>query len=39
LAKAFAELHGGRLMIESAPSVGTTIRLLLPASRCLKAAA
>jgi len=39
LAKAFAELHGGRLVIESVPSVGTTIRLLLPASRCLKAAA
>jgi len=39
LARAFAELHGGRLVITSAPSVGTTVRLLLPAARCLKAAA
>jgi PAS domain S-box-containing protein len=33
LAKAFVELHGGRLVIESAPHGGTTIRLRLPAER------
>jgi len=30
LARAFTELHGGRLEIESAPGVGTTMRLILP---------
>ena len=30
LARAFTELHGGRLEIDSAPGVGTTMRLILP---------
>jgi two-component system cell cycle sensor histidine kinase PleC len=30
LARAFTELHGGRLEIESAPGIGTTMRLILP---------
>jgi signal transduction histidine kinase len=30
LAKAFTELHGGRLEIDSAPGVGTTIRMVIP---------
>ena len=33
LAAAFAELHGGRVELDSAPGVGTTAKLLLPASR------
>lgn len=39
LAKAFIELHGGALKIDSTPNVGTTVRLLLPPSRCMKIAA
>jgi len=39
LAKAFAELHGGRLVIDSVPSIGTEVRLVLPAARILKAVA
>jgi signal transduction histidine kinase/HAMP domain-containing protein len=31
LSKLFAELHGGRLMIESAPGRGTTVTVILPA--------
>jgi signal transduction histidine kinase len=38
LAKAFTELHGGRLEITSAPGVGTTIQLRIPARRVEKAA-
>jgi len=30
LARAFTELHGGRLEVDSAPGVGTTIRLAIP---------
>jgi signal transduction histidine kinase len=30
LAKAFTELHGGRLEIDSAPGIGTTMRLIIP---------
>ncbi|HXS06867.1 MAG TPA: GAF domain-containing sensor histidine kinase [Rhizomicrobium sp.] len=30
LARAFTELHGGRLEIDSAPGVGTTITLMIP---------
>ena len=33
LARAFTELHGGRLEIDSAPGVGTTMRLILPVNR------
>jgi len=39
LAKALLELHGGELAIESAPGVGTTVRLRLPAARVIVAAA
>jgi signal transduction histidine kinase len=38
LAKAFTELHGGRLEIESTPGVGTTISLVMPARLVDKAA-
>ena len=31
LSRLFAELHGGRLEIESAPSRGTTVTVILPA--------
>ncbi len=34
LVKSFVELHGGRLLIESAPGAGTTVRCILP--RCPK---
>ena len=33
LAKAMVELHGGRLMVESAPAIGTTVILDFPAAR------
>jgi PAS domain S-box-containing protein len=35
LAKAFVEMHGGRLEIESAQGVGTKITIVLPASRVI----
>jgi len=34
LAKKFIELHGGTLVIESAPSEGTTVTIVLPHTRC-----
>lgn len=33
IAKAFAELHGGRLTIRSTPGIGTTVTIALPAGR------
>jgi two-component system, cell cycle sensor histidine kinase PleC len=33
LVKGMAELHGGRLAVESKPGVGTTARVVLPANR------
>jgi signal transduction histidine kinase len=33
LVKALVELHGGSLMIDSAPGVGTTITLFFPQAR------
>ncbi|MBI2257045.1 MAG: HAMP domain-containing histidine kinase [Proteobacteria bacterium] len=33
LAAAFAELHGGRVELDSMPGLGTTARLILPAAR------
>lgn len=33
LAAAFAELHGGKVILDSAPGIGTTARLKIPASR------
>ncbi|MDY0872698.1 sensor histidine kinase [Dongia rigui] len=33
LAAAFAELHGGRVELDSMPGLGTTARLILPAER------
>jgi PAS domain S-box-containing protein len=38
IAKQLVEMHGGTLAIESAPSVGTTVTVLLPAARVLAAA-
>ena len=38
LSKAIAELHGGRLELESELGRGTTVRLILPAERRLGAA-
>jgi two-component system cell cycle sensor histidine kinase PleC len=38
LVKAFAELHGGAIEIDSAVDVGTTVRVLLPKERILVAA-
>ncbi len=35
LAQRLVELHGGALAIESAPGVGTTITVALPAARVL----
>jgi signal transduction histidine kinase len=35
LTKVFVELHGGHLIIDSAPGVGTTARALFPAERVL----
>jgi len=37
LAKQIAELHGGRLQIDSLVGVGTTVTLILPASRVVPA--
>ncbi|GIK96546.1 MAG: hypothetical protein BroJett029_07550 [Alphaproteobacteria bacterium] len=37
LVKAFAELHGGTVEIETVPHVGTTVRVYLPADRVLSA--
>jgi len=39
LAKRLAELHGGRLEIESEPGRGTRVRVLLPADRLVEAPA
>jgi len=39
LSKSFAELHGGRLVILSEVGRGTTVRITLPADRCIKLAA
>jgi two-component system, cell cycle sensor histidine kinase PleC len=36
LARTLAELHGGRLAIESAPGEGTTVSITLPARRVLR---
>ncbi len=36
LVKAFAELHGGVIEIDSALNVGTTVRVLLPAERLIR---
>lgn len=33
IAKGLTEAHGGKLLIESAPGFGTTVRVLLPAAR------
>jgi signal transduction histidine kinase len=38
LAKAFTELHGGRLEVESAPGIGTTVQLIIPLQRAEQAA-
>ncbi len=35
LSKRLAELHGGRLEIDSSPGEGTTVRIVLPANRVL----
>jgi signal transduction histidine kinase len=35
LAKALVELHGGTLMLRSAPGEGTTVRVWLPAERVM----
>jgi PAS domain S-box-containing protein len=39
LTKALAELHGGRLELESAPGIGTSVTILLPAERLMAEAA
>jgi PAS domain S-box-containing protein len=39
LTKAFVELHGGQLAIDSAPGLGTTARVTLPSDRVLRMAA
>jgi two-component system cell cycle sensor histidine kinase PleC len=36
LCKAFVELHGGRLEIDSVPGSGTTVRVILPRQRILE---
>jgi PAS domain S-box-containing protein len=38
IAKQLVELHGGELVIESAPGLGTTVRVLLPESRLTRSA-
>jgi signal transduction histidine kinase len=35
LAKHLAELHGGELIIESKVNFGTTVKVVLPAERCV----
>jgi two-component system, cell cycle sensor histidine kinase PleC len=35
LARSLAELHGGRLTIESTPGIGTTITVRLPPERVI----
>jgi signal transduction histidine kinase len=37
LAKAMMELHGGALVVESVPNLGTTVTLAFPASRVVRA--
>ena len=39
LAKRLVELHGGNLAIESAPGLGTTVRIRLPSERIMATAA
>jgi two-component system, cell cycle sensor histidine kinase PleC len=39
ITKALTELHGGRLLIDSAPGIGTTVTVHLPASRIFRQAA
>jgi two-component system, cell cycle sensor histidine kinase PleC len=39
LTKAFVELHGGRLIVESTPSDGTTASIAFPRERVLQKAA
>jgi signal transduction histidine kinase len=39
ITKTLTELHGGRLAIKSAPGVGTTVTVHLPASRIFRQAA
>ena len=36
LVKSLIESHGGGLELESAPKIGTTARILLPAERCVR---
>ena len=38
IAKELVEMHGGTLAIDSAPGVGTTVTILLPAARVMAAA-
>ena len=38
ITKALTELHGGKLLIDSAPGVGTTVTVHLPASRIFRQA-
>ena len=38
IAKQLVEMHGGTLAIDSAPGAGTTVTVLLPAARVMKAA-
>ena len=39
LTRAFVELHGGRLTIESTPGIGTTASVVFPSERVLQKAA
>jgi signal transduction histidine kinase len=39
ITKALTELHGGKLLIDSAPGVGTTVTVHLPSSRIFRQAA
>lgn len=36
LARALVEQHGGKLELESAPGIGTTVRVVLPAHRLVE---
>ena len=38
IAKQLVEMHGGTLVIDSAPGAGTTVTILLPAARVMAAA-